>query len=465
MAHQEMNDQYTRAVAEFVSGLTYDRIPPEVSKRSKLLVLDALACGLYGARVEWSRLLQKAVAGFDDTKTCQVWGSNLRVSAPNAALINGTQVQGFELDDAHHGGVVHLGAATLPALLALAEARRNLSGREFLTSLIAAYEIGPRVGICMTPDHIGQGWHPAGTIGIFAAACGAARGLKLDTQKTIYALGHAGTQSSGLMAAQYGAMVKRMHAGRSSQSGLLGALIAEVGFTGIANIFECDYGGFCTTFSRSKDRFQLAELTAGLGKVWETMNVSLKFYSCVFSGHTALDAIREMQEEKPFGPADVEKIVVHGSQVTVDHVGWKYRPEGMTAAQLNLPFCIATLLLEGDVFVDQFTDQSIFDPKRIALAEKIQVIPDPAITAKGRKYRHMVRVEAFLKDGTHMERTVELSRGSEKKFAADKDIVDKYNKLVRHVLPDAQREELCEAVLNLEKLEDTSRLARLMACR
>ncbi len=49
-------------------------------------------------------------------------------------------------------------------------------------------------------------------------------------------------------------------------------------------------------------------------------------------------------------------IVVHGSQVTVEHVGWPYVPQGLTSAQLNLPFCVATLLLEGDVFVDQFTE-------------------------------------------------------------------------------------------------------------
>ena len=79
------------------------------------------------------------------------------------------------------------------------------------------------------------------------------------------------------MAAQFGAMVKRMHAGRSSQSGLYGALLAENGFAGIIDVFESEYGGFCTTFSRSNDRFKLAELTAGLGERFETLGVALKF--------------------------------------------------------------------------------------------------------------------------------------------------------------------------------------------
>ena len=118
------------------------------------------------------------------------------------------------------------------------------------------------------------------------------------------------------MAAQYGAMVKRMHAGRAAQSGLYGALLAEAGFTGIVDVFESQYGGFCTTFSRSHDRFRLAELTAGLGERFETMGVALKFYSCVGSNHTALDAIRAIAARRPFRAGEVEKIVVHGSQAT-----------------------------------------------------------------------------------------------------------------------------------------------------
>ncbi|GAA5234427.1 MmgE/PrpD family protein [Verticiella sediminum] len=465
MAKQEnFDDTHSRGIAQFVAGLRYDKLPSEVRERTKLLLLDAFGCGLYGAHLEWSRILQRTLKNMDATRACTVWGTSEKLSASNAALVNGTQVQGFELDDAHHRGVVHLGAATLPALVAVAQ-DRGLSGKDFLTAAVAAYEIGPRVGICMTPDHIGQGWHPAGTIGIFAAAMGTARALGLDTEQTIHALGHAGTQSSGLMAAQYGAMVKRVHAGHAAQCGLLGAYFAENSLTGIRNVFECEYGGFCTTFSRSHDRFNMQDLTAGLGDVWETMNVSLKFYSCVFSGHTALNAITDIQEEHPFGPDDFERIVVHGSKVTMDHVGWKYKPEGMTAAQLNLPFCIATLLLEGDVFVDQFNDAAIQDPRRIALLEKVEVVEDPAITARGGKYRHMVRVEVFFKDGQRLERTVEVSRGSEKRFAPQSDIVSKFEKLARHVLPESQMNELRDTVLSLDSLDDAARLGELLTVR
>ena len=216
----------------------------------------------------------------------------------------------------------------------------------------------------------------------------------------MHALGIAGTQAAGLMAAQYGAMVKRMHAGRSSQSGLYGALFAKDGFTGIVDVFEAPYGGFCTTFSRSTDRFKMEELSAGLGTTFETMAVALKFYACVGSNHTTLDSIRDIQKRRPFTLDELDKIVVHGSRVTVDHVGWPYKPEGLTSAQLNLPYCVATLLIEGDCFVDQFTEAAVADPGRMALSKKVEVVEDPAITARGARFRHMVRVDVHLRDGS-----------------------------------------------------------------
>ena len=274
----------------------------------------------------------------------------------------------------------------------------------------------------------------------------------------MHALGIAGTQSSGLMAAQYGAMVKRMHAGRAAQSGLYGALLAKDGFTGIVDVFEAPYGGFCTTFSRSQDRFNLNELSAGLGQKFETMGIALKFYSCVGSNHTTLDALRDIRTRRPFALDEIEAIVVHGSQVTVDHVGWPYKPQGLTAAQLNLPFCVATLLIEGDVFVDEFTPACINDTARINLSRKVKVVHDPAITALGAGARHKVRVEVQFRDGSVERETREAPRGSEQSFASAHDIAEKFRKLTMATMPAKQQDALIDAVMGLDKLQDSRTL-------
>jgi 2-methylcitrate dehydratase PrpD len=63
--------------------------------RIKLLMLDSLGCALYGADLEWTRIMQKRLGELDTTRACAVWGTQQKLSAPHAALVNGTQVQGF----------------------------------------------------------------------------------------------------------------------------------------------------------------------------------------------------------------------------------------------------------------------------------------------------------------------------------------------------------------------------------
>ena len=143
------DNSHTRTIARFVSGLRYEDIPPVVIARIKLLMLDSLGCALHGTSLEWSRILRQTLGAVDTTQGCRVWGTAEKLSAPHAALVNGTLVQSFELDDVHRQGVLHVGAVTLPPLLAVTEMRPGLSGREFLAAAVAGYEIGPRVGKCM----------------------------------------------------------------------------------------------------------------------------------------------------------------------------------------------------------------------------------------------------------------------------------------------------------------------------
>ena len=126
------------------------------------------------------------------------------------------------------------------------------------------------------------------------------------------------------------------------------------------------------------------------------------------------------------------------ASATREHAGWRYKPEGMTSAQLNMCYCLATLLLDGDVFVEQFSESKLADPERLALAAKVEVVEDPAITARGSKFRHMVHVAVHLTDGTMLKETVEAPRGSEKSFASADDVLAKFLKLTAPRMPQAK---------------------------
>ena len=61
-----------------------------------------------------------------------------------------------------------------------------------------------------------------------------------------------------------------------------------------------------------------------------------------------------------------------------------------------------------------------------------------------------------------MARTVESGRGSEHKFGSEADIVEKFEKLAIKALPRAQVEQLRDAMLGLEQLDDAATIARLL---
>src|SRR5205823_9682797 len=97
--HAAADNVHTRRIAAFVSALGYEAIPAEVRERIKLLILDSLGCAIYGANLEWCRILQTTLAALDTTRTTSIWGTAASLSSPHAALVNGTQIQGFRSEE------------------------------------------------------------------------------------------------------------------------------------------------------------------------------------------------------------------------------------------------------------------------------------------------------------------------------------------------------------------------------
>src|SRR5436309_15516301 len=224
------------------------------------------------------------------------------------------------MDDLHRVGVIHPGAEAIPVADALIRHDGNVDGKRFLTAVAVGYEIGCRVAMMGGASQLRRGVHPSATSDTFAAGAAAVKMLRLNPEKTVHALGIAGTQAAGLIAAQYASMMKRMHPIRSAQAAVYGALLAARGFTGIEDILEAPYGGFCSTFC---DKPDLSHLTRDLGERFQTLNVGFKPYPCCGSNHTSIDALKKILREHPEVSAEnVERITIRTTRATKLHVGW-----------------------------------------------------------------------------------------------------------------------------------------------
>lgn len=452
----------TRDLAAYAAALRYDDLPREVVERMKLSVLDSIGCCIFGATLPWTRKVAALALAEGARPVASLSGMGERTSIALAVLVNGTGGHAFELDDIHKESIIHAGSIATPIALAYAEQQGNATGKDIVTAMVAGYEVGHRVGSAATMSLFFRGFHPQGTSGAYVAAATAARALRLDAVRFQHALGMAGSQAGGLMAAQEGAMVKRFHSGRAAQSGVYSAQLAADGFTGITDALEAGYGGYLSTYS---DKPAPHRLTEGLGTVWETLNVGYKPHASVTSIHTALDALADILRENKLTADDVARMEVGLSPMTHVHCAWEYKAQGVTAAQMNLYYGLAVIALDGMAFTEQYQEQRLRDPRILDFIRRISAHVDPEIESMGAAFRHAARVKVTTRDGRSFEKRVLHRRGSPEAPMKPEEIVYKFRHVVKSCIPEQRMSRLLELVQRLEQLDDTRELVGLVAAK
>ena len=445
----EMNNSATKVLANFASKLSYEHIPSEVKEHIKLLFLDGVGCCIQGNTLPWTKKLMEVVLNLSDPKTCTIIGTNIQTSVLNAVLINSTAGHGFEADDIHRESILHPNSIIVPVAINVSEKLKNINGKKFLTAVIAGYEIATRVGSAAGTELLLKGFHPQGTHGTIAATVTAAKLMDLNSDQILNAIGIAGSLGAGLMAAQEGAMVKRLHSGRAAEAGVLAAELAAKDFTGIPNIIEAEYGGFLSSFS-GKNNFSRAILQ--LGEVWECKNTGIKPYTSVTSIHAALDCLKAIMDKNQISHDQIKEIKAKISHPTYVHCAWPYKKFSVTSAQMNIYYGLAQMALEGELFVDQFNSDKISDPKILNYIKKITAEVDPKIEKLGHEFRHMASLEVITNDNRKFSHTEKYRKGSPENPVSKKEILSKFNTLAKFSLDQAKIDELQEKIQKIENL-------------
>ncbi|MEW6124423.1 MAG: MmgE/PrpD family protein [Pseudomonadota bacterium] len=437
----------TRALAEFAAGLRYEDLPPEVVTLAKQCILDSLGCSVFGSGKPWTLSLARVVERLGQAQSASAFGMKLRADPTGAALINGTAAQGYELDDCHDQSMSHYGAGVVPTVLAMAEAFGPFDGRDIILATVVGYELGTRIGNTVSPHAFNRGFHPCGLTSTFAAAAAAGKMLGLDADQFVSALGLAGSQAAGLMASQYGAMAKRFHSGKAAQNGIIAAMAAQEGLTGVRNVLEAPYGGFCSTYAETYD---LSYATDGLGTDFEMRHNGFKRYSSLASSQTSVDALRAIRETHGIKGEDVASVFIETTAMVHRHCGWPYVPAETITAQMNLPYTAAVTLLEGNAFVDQYTDAKLRDPVILDLANRVEVVIAPDLDALGPHEMRAVRVTLTMKSGEAFTHAQTYRSGHWKNPLSDDALKAKFRDLAGRVLTEEGVNAVEEIVSTLE---------------
>lgn len=410
-----------RSLAEWALG--QQQVPADVRRAVGRHLFDGLACLTGAVRRDEVPAPVEVATGLGGPPQAGIPGTDVRVSAPAAALAIGSLVHALDFDDTHAGGLVHATAVTLPAALAVGQ-ETAASGAEVLVAAVVGYETACRVAQAAPYGFQTRGLHATMVAGVFSSAIVSSRLLGLGVRQTTNALGIAGSQAGGLLAfLGTDASTKQLHPGFASHAGILAARLAAAGATGPDTVFDGPNGVYDTLADGPTDP---PSIVAELGERWETTRIGIKPYPACQLSHAAMDAAAAARDQGSFGPDDIDRVVarVHPDSALIVCAADRdlAHPTSPYAAKFSLPWSVAALLVDGRVGVDTFAPEAIGRPDVAALAERVRVeiseLDTAAADAAG-------SVDVTLRDGGTVTGRVPRSAGGPDNPLSDADLVAK----------------------------------------
>lgn len=365
----------TADLAQFAADLTWDRIPRDVRDNAILAIIDSLGTVFAGLDEDSVVLVRNLAEGESGEGNAPVFGTGRRLSPSAAALANGSAAHALDFDNISLTVSGFIGSPTLFAILAILERQQGpVSGRRLVEAYVAGWEVEAAIARGLGVDHYSRGWHSTATLGHFGAAIGAAKLLGLDAGAIRSAIGVAASETSGLRT-MIGNMTNPFHVGKAARNGVTAASLAAAGFQAEQNVIEHPYG-VAVAFN-GKGNFDLAAMTAGLGRDWDLVDPGLviKVYPCCGLIHSAIDAMLLLRNDG-VAAADVATISVAVHALVPPTMKFDLPSTGYEA-KFSTPFCMATALQEGAAKLAHFTTERTRKPEILDLMRRVEMRVHP----------------------------------------------------------------------------------------
>jgi 2-methylcitrate dehydratase PrpD len=453
-----MNEQAKAAsarLAAHVANTRYGALPATTVHAFRRALLDHMTCAVAGSAMPVSRTLLDYFRDNDATRVATVIGGGTKLSAPNAALVNGANTHGLDFDDGHTNGSAHPSGAIFPAVLAAAE-QHGAKPEDIVLAVVMGYDVMTRIAAAMHPYTARRGFHNTPVSGVFGATAAVSSLLKLDADQTNHALGLAGSFVGGIR--QYldeGAEVKRIHPGKAARDGLLCAEFARRGITGPSKILEGRYG-FADTHVGGELKWD--RLFRDLGKHYEIESIYFKPYPCCRHYHAVIDGIRSLQQEHRFAPSDVQHMQL--GLYAVGYNGHDHKHcDNLLDAQMGAPIAAGLAVVEGDIAAHMFLPESLARPEVQRLIEAADAYIDDECEAiyPGRRSG---AVAITLKNGTTLKARVLDPKGEGENPMTDDDLKRKFMVNCEPVIGKVRSEALMKAVWSFDRAASVSDLLR-----
>jgi 2-methylcitrate dehydratase PrpD len=455
-------DRLSNQIAEYVSSVRFENLTAGAIKAAKMSTLDTVGAMLAGSRAPGVDTVLELARSWGGTGEAHVVSFGDGLPAPHAAWCNGTMARALEIDDCLDFLPVHPSASTIPALLAVAELRGGLSGKEFLAALVVAQDLITRMGLTVRQTAIQSG--RMNIFRIFGPAAAIANAIGLSPKETQHALGIAFSYAIGDgQSALDGALTVRLQQGIVAQGALIAGLLASRGFTGAKDFLLGKFG----YFNAFEPNPRLEYLTKDLGKIYYGERISIKPYAACRGTHAAIELALNYKKESEILSRPVKRITYRTSPEIFQFVGSpreeKIRPNSTASAQFSIQYVAAAAISRGDVFLKELEAEAILSRDILDIAERIYVEPDEALRTESAVGRTIVEVETD--EGVTWEGQLEEALGSPSRPMTYEQCTDKFMKCTAHSLKPLKKEkgeELVKKIQDLENITDVSSLVALM---
>ncbi|MBO1114652.1 MmgE/PrpD family protein [Bordetella petrii] len=438
-------------LASHFAKFNYDALTPATRKAVKRLLLDYLGVGVAGSQTGSGKVAREFAACAGGFEQATLIGDGRRVPAMQAALANAISSHSVELDDIDVLALFHFSPPVYSAALATAE-QTGQGGRALLAALAAGCEMMERLSKAANNSLRNRAYHTTPACGIFGATVASGLLLGNTEEQIVSSLGLAGAQSGGLMEMYGPSMQKRFNPGPAARSGVTAAVMANLGFTGAATIFEGERG-WLKAFTDTNDP---AQLILGLDRPYQ-LDIEFKPYSCARPIHNAIDCALDIR--KKYAP-DLARIK---SMTMARHSDWALyhqnaRPKTYHEAQVSLPYSVAVAFTDGQALFAQYNNARLKEPMLARLSEMLQITVDDTLP-RGVSCRLTVEME----DGARYVSQIDYPKGSIQNSMSDDELRAKFDSLAIPVIGASRAAEAAEMVADIEQCQDIGLLMRLLA--
>lgn len=445
----------TAKLAQFVTDLSYDSLPPKALQTAKVAVRDCLGVALAGSVEEDAKIAADVARQEDAREETSVIGQKFKTSALNAALANGTAAHALDFD--HSFTMMGQPTAPIaPATFALGEAL-GAGGRRVLEAYVAGFEVTAKL-VHSLRDSEHDGWHAPSTLGSFGAAAACGKLLGLDGAQMQMALGITASMASGIVA-NFGTMTKPLHVGLGARNGVLAAKLARSGYTANAKAIEGGFGLYQVLHQDAPINERAIE-ELGQSYALVTDGLRIKPYPCGGLTHQVIDSVLEFRAKHGLTAEMIERVDVDVVKHTFDRIVFRVPQTGIQG-KFCMPYLVARAIIDGRIGLHIFTDQAVRDPNVLKLAERVQMNLDPNLKksdAAGRPCRVTVR----LKNGQTFTREAQHAKGGPEYPMSEEELRGKFTECAREALDPNNAARALDLLDHLESAADIRPLCEIL---